>query len=66
MSPLRKLELAWKFRGPLWKYRRMIRYRKQIFFAAAVGVGAITVAVLMSRAQTKMSAPPNQDPHMAV
>jgi hypothetical protein len=45
MSPLRKLELAWKYRRPLWKYRKLIRYRKQILFAAAVGVGVAAVAI---------------------
>jgi len=47
MTPLRKLELAWKYRRPLWKYRKLIRYRKQILFAAGVGAGAITLAVLL-------------------
>jgi hypothetical protein len=47
MSPLRKLELAWKYRRPLWKYRKLIRYRKQILFGAAVG--AVVVAVSLRR-----------------
>jgi hypothetical protein len=46
MTPLRKLELAWKYRRPLIKYRKLIRYRKQILFAAAVGVGALSIAML--------------------
>lgn len=46
MTTLRKLELAWKYRRPLIKYRKLIRYRKQILFAAAVGVGAVAVVML--------------------
>jgi hypothetical protein len=47
MSPLRKLELAWKYRRPLWKYRKLIRYRKQILFAAmGVSVGVIAAVYL--------------------
>jgi hypothetical protein len=47
VSPLRKLQLAWKFRRPLWKYRKLIRYRKQILFGAAtvLGAGIVTLAV---------------------
>ena len=48
MSPLRKLELAWKYRRPLWKYRKLIRYRKEILFAVAVGVGVAVVAISLS------------------
>jgi hypothetical protein len=52
MSPLRKLELAWKYRRPLWKYRKLIRYRKQILFGAAtlLGAGLVTLAVRRSPA----------------
>ena len=52
MSPLRKLELAWKYRRPLWKYRNLIRYRKQILFAAAVGVGVVAIAIGRSSRRT--------------
>ena len=48
MSPLRKLELAWKYRRPLWKYRKLIRYRKEILFAAALGAGVV-VGVSLGR-----------------
>ncbi len=53
MSPLRKLELAWKFRRPLWKYRKLIRYRKQILFAAAVGAGVIALAVVNAQSSRR-------------
>jgi hypothetical protein len=56
MSPLRKLELAWKYRGPLWKYRKLLRYRKQILFAAAgLGAGVVTIAVLRSASPRRCS-----------
>jgi len=55
MSPLRKLELAWKFRGPLWKYRKLLRYRKQILFAVAVGAGVITLTVLSASSQRRQA-----------
>jgi hypothetical protein len=48
MSPLRKLELAWKYRRPLWKYRKLIRYRKEILLTAAVGAGVGIVALMVS------------------
>jgi hypothetical protein len=56
MSPLRKLELAWKYRRPLWKYRKLIRYRKEILFAAAVGIGVAVAAIGVSRASTQSPA----------
>ena len=56
MTPLRKLELAWKFRRPLWKYRKLIRYRKQILFAAAgLGAGVLTTAVVRTLSPRRAS-----------
>jgi hypothetical protein len=33
-----KLKFAWKYRRPLWKYRALIRRRREIAGAAAAGV----------------------------
>jgi hypothetical protein len=57
MSPLRKLELAWKYRRPLWKYRKLIRYRKQILFAAAVGAGVIAAVCVPKYRQSRLLDP---------
>ena len=56
MTTIRKLELAWKYRRPLWKYRSLIRHRKQILYAAAgMGVGLVTLAVLKSPSPRRCS-----------
>jgi hypothetical protein len=47
MTALRKLELAWKFRRQLWKYRKLIRHRKAIL--AGVLTGAVVVVAIRTR-----------------
>jgi hypothetical protein len=37
MDNLTKLQLAWKYRKQLWKYRSAIRHRRQILAFAALG-----------------------------
>jgi len=49
---LRKLKLGWRYRRQLWKYRKLIRHRKEIAMAAAAGIGAIG-AVLLLRGYAK-------------
>jgi hypothetical protein len=40
MTTLKKVQLGWKYRRPLWKYRNVIRHRRAIGWgAAAVAVG---------------------------
>ncbi len=34
-----KIRLAWKYRSHLWKYRRIIRRRKQVAAILATGAG---------------------------
>ncbi len=46
MSNLTKVKLAWKYRRQLWKYRGLIRHRREIAGVAAAGV-ALAAAVLM-------------------
>jgi hypothetical protein len=40
---VRKVKLAWKYRKPLWKYRALIRRRKQIAGIAGAGAAAFLV-----------------------
>jgi hypothetical protein len=40
MNRLTKIKLGWKYRRPLWKYRNLLRHRKEIAAAA----GALVVA----------------------
>jgi hypothetical protein len=47
MKPLRKIELAWKYRRPLWKYRKLIRYRREIL-AGVVSLAVVAVAIWAS------------------
>ena len=42
---MRKAKLAWKFRRPLWKYRKLVARRREI--AGVAVVGAIVVASIM-------------------
>jgi hypothetical protein len=39
MNNLTKMKLAWKYRRPLWKYRKVIRHRNKI--------GGLTLAMAM-------------------
>jgi hypothetical protein len=48
MTTAKKLQLAWKYRKPLWKYRGLIRRRKQAA-AIALGAAAIGFAALVAR-----------------
>jgi hypothetical protein len=45
MTNLTKMKLAWKYRRPLWKYRRVIRHRNKIggltLAAAMIGTGIL-------------------------
>jgi hypothetical protein len=42
MTTLTKLKIGWKYRRHLWKYRKLIRRRREIAaaFAVAAAVGA--------------------------
>lgn len=49
MTNLRKLECAWKYRRALWKYRKLIRYRREI--GAALLAGAVAIVAVKLSAQ---------------
>jgi hypothetical protein len=47
----RNLKLAWKYRRALWKYRNVIRYRREIAGAAA-GLGLLVAGMMLRRRLT--------------
>ena len=48
MKTTRKIQLAWKYRRPLWMYRKLLRYRRPIA-GAVLGLAAIGAGVLIKR-----------------
>lgn len=46
-----KVRLGWKYRRVLWKYRNLIRHRREIAWAAGTAMGIGAVALL--RAHSK-------------
>ena len=46
MTTATKLGLAWKYRAPLWKYRKLIRHRRKIA-AALLTAGAVACAAVV-------------------
>jgi len=52
MTTTRKIQLAWKYRKPLWRYRNVIRHRKEIAAWAAVSV-AVAAGILLTRRRTE-------------
>jgi hypothetical protein len=53
-----KLKLAWRFRRPLWKYRAVLRYRREIAAAVfAAGAVALVTGLTYSRKNPVPSVP---------
>jgi hypothetical protein len=50
MEKMKLVRLAWKYRRPLWKYRGLIRHRKEILGAAVAAVAIGTAAVQRAKA----------------
>ena len=48
MTKVTKVRLAWKYRKQLWRYRGLIRHRKDLAVIAAFGT-AIAVAAFSRR-----------------
>ncbi len=48
VTTLTKIRLGWKYRKPLWKYRGLIRRRKELA-GGAVAAAFLTTAALRSR-----------------
>jgi hypothetical protein len=42
----RQLQLAWKYRRSLWKYRALIKHRRKIAMAAGVALGIAGVMLV--------------------
>jgi len=49
---VRKVKLAWKYRRPLWKYRKLLAHRREIAGAAIAGA-AILAFVMLKLAAAK-------------
>ena len=49
---VRKVKLAWKYRRPLWRYRKLLAHRREIAGAAIAGA-AILACVMIKLAVTK-------------
>jgi len=52
---LKQIRFAWKYRRPLWKYRKLIARRKQIAAIASVAGAAILATALLRRAHCEQS-----------
>jgi hypothetical protein len=52
MKMQRKLRFAWKYRKCLWKYRNVIRHRRAIGGAVAVGAAGLAVWFLIHASGT--------------
>jgi hypothetical protein len=53
----KKIQLAWKYRSPLWRHRKLIRNRKQIIAGVSIAAAAILAAVAVrQRAMLKRGA----------
>jgi hypothetical protein len=48
MRTTTKLKLSWKYRKYLWKYRNLIRYRREIM-GVALGCAAVGAGLLVRR-----------------
>jgi hypothetical protein len=48
VTPLTKVRLGWKYRKPLWKFRELMRRRKDVA-AGAVAAALLTTAAVRSR-----------------
>jgi hypothetical protein len=51
----RNVKLAWKYRRALWKYRSLIRHRREI--GALALAGAAVAAGVLLRKSTRQAAP---------
>jgi hypothetical protein len=47
-----KMKLAWKYRRPLWRYRKLLAHRREIAGAAIAGA-AILAGVMLKLAAAK-------------
>jgi hypothetical protein len=42
----RKLAFAWKYRRPLWKYRKLVAHRREIAAMAIAGAALLALTVI--------------------
>jgi hypothetical protein len=43
---IRKMKLAWKYRKPLWRYRKLLAHRHEIAGAAIAGAAILAFVML--------------------
>ena len=53
----RNMKIAWKYRGMLWRYRNVIRHRRQIG-GVALAAGAVAAGMLLRRRWARPIAAP--------
>jgi hypothetical protein len=53
----RNVKLAWKYRGFIWKYRKLIRHRREIGGIAAAA-GAVALGMFVRRRWSRPAALP--------
>jgi hypothetical protein len=44
-----KLKFVWKHRRPLWKYRKLVRHRREIAVATGAGLVLLAAGILVRR-----------------
>jgi hypothetical protein len=52
---VRKAKFVWKYRRPLWKYRKLVAHRREIAGAAIAGATILALVVLKLSAAKRAS-----------
>jgi hypothetical protein len=53
---VRKMKFAWKYRRPLWKYRKLVARRREIAGAAIAGATILALMMLNLTAAKRLPA----------
>ena len=53
---VRKMKFAWKYRRPLWKYRKLVARRREIAGAAIAGATILGLVMLKFAAAKRLPA----------
>ena len=60
---MKKVKFAWKYRRPLWKYRKLIAHRREIA-GAAIAAAAILVLTVVKLTGVKRAPATEQLPEL--